>query len=52
METDVANLVVLDLVNMPIKHIDLFIPDFLGGHQAAKAWGKRHMRLKLDGTLV
>jgi len=34
------------------RHIDLFIPDALGGHQAAKAWGKRHMRLKLDGALV
>jgi len=31
------------------KHIDLFFPDSLGGHKAAKAWGKRYLRLKING---
>ena len=34
------------------KHIDLFIPDSMGGHQSAKGWGKRHMRLKINNELV
>ena len=32
------------------KHIDLFIPDSLGGHQAAKQWGVRRMRIKINGN--
>jgi len=31
------------------KHIDLFIPDSLGGHKAARRWGARRMRLKING---
>ena len=31
------------------KHIDLFISDSLGGHQTAKNWGRRKMRLKVNG---
>lgn len=31
------------------KHIDLFIPDSRGGHQAARRWGVRRMRIKIDG---
>ena len=31
------------------KHIDLFFPNSLGGHKAAKAWGKRYLRLKKNG---
>lgn len=31
------------------KHIDLFIPDFLGGHETAKNWGVRWMRIKVNG---
>ncbi len=31
------------------KHIDLFIPDTMGGHKAAKAWGKRLVRLRMNG---
>ncbi len=34
------------------KHIDLFIPDSLGGHRTALSWGRRWMRLKLDGKLA
>jgi 3D (Asp-Asp-Asp) domain-containing protein len=30
------------------RHIDLFIPDRLGGHQAAKRWGARRMRIKIN----
>jgi len=31
------------------KHIDLFIPDDLGGHAAARRWGRQWMRVKFDG---
>ncbi len=31
------------------RHIDIFIPDFLGGHQTALRWGVRKMRIKLNG---
>ena len=31
------------------KHIDIFIPDSMGGHQTAKNWGVRRMRIKLNG---
>lgn len=31
------------------KHLDLFIPDSLGGHQAARKWGVRRMRIQLNG---
>lgn len=34
------------------KHIDIFIPDSLGGHQAARRWGVRRMRIKLNGELA
>jgi len=31
------------------KHIDLFIPDSMGGHQTARKWGVRRIRIKLNG---
>lgn len=31
------------------RDIDLFIPDTLGGHQTAKHWGRRRMRVKING---
>ena len=31
------------------KHIDLFIPDSMGGHKTAMKWGVRRMRIKLNG---
>jgi len=31
------------------KHIDLFIPDSMGGHKTALRWGVRRMRLKING---
>jgi len=34
------------------KHIDLFIPDTMGGHKAALRWGRQMMRLKIDGKLA
>lgn len=34
------------------KHIDLFIPDSLGGHRVARRWGIRRMRLKINGELA
>jgi len=32
------------------RHIDLFIPDSMGGHKAALQWGRRKMRLKMNGV--
>ena len=34
------------------KHIDLFISDSMGGHQAARRWGVRRMRIKINGELA
>ena len=34
------------------KHIDLFLPDSLGGHAVALEWGVRRMRIKLNGKLA
>lgn len=34
------------------KHIDLFIPDSMGGHKAALQWGARRMRLKINGKFA
>ena len=34
------------------RHIDLFIPDSLGGHQTALNWGVRRMRLRMNGKLL
>ncbi len=34
------------------RHIDIFIPDSLGGHKAAKRWGARRMRLKINNVLA
>jgi len=31
------------------KHLDIFIPDSMGGHQTARRWGVRRMRIKLNG---
>ena len=34
------------------RHIDLFIPDSLGGHKAARRWGVRRMRIKINGKFA
>jgi len=34
------------------KHIDLFISDQLGGHEKAKEWGVRKMRIRINGVLA
>ena len=34
------------------RHIDLFIPNKLGGHKTARKWGVRRMRIKLNGKLA
>ena len=34
------------------KHMDVFIPDSLGGHKAALRWGVRRMRVKVNGKLA
>lgn len=31
------------------RHIDLFIPDSMGGHKTALKWGRRRMRIKING---
>ncbi|MBI1978356.1 MAG: 3D domain-containing protein [Candidatus Omnitrophica bacterium] len=31
------------------RHVDLFIPDSMGGHKAALRWGRRKMRIKING---
>ena len=32
------------------RHIDLFIPDSMGGHKTARNWGVRRMRIKINGA--
>ncbi|MBI4388437.1 MAG: 3D domain-containing protein [Candidatus Omnitrophica bacterium] len=34
------------------KHIDLFIPKFLGGHKAALRWGRQKVRIRINGKLA
>ena len=34
------------------RHVDLFIPDSLGGHEMARHWGVRKMRIKVNGELA
>lgn len=34
------------------RHIDLFIPQSMGGHKTALAWGKQLMRIRLNGELA
>jgi len=34
------------------RHIDLYIPQSLGGHKKALAWGRRRMRIKINGRLA
>lgn len=34
------------------RHIDIFIPDSMGGHKAALKWGVRRMRVKINGVLA
>lgn len=34
------------------RHIDIFFPDSIGGHQAALHWGVRRMRVKINGRLM
>lgn len=34
------------------KHIDIFIPDSMGGHQGALQWGRQMMRVKMNGKLA
>lgn len=31
------------------RHIDVFIPDSMGGHKTARNWGVRRMRIKING---
>jgi 3D (Asp-Asp-Asp) domain-containing protein len=31
------------------KDIDIYIPDSMGGHQTARNWGVRRMRIKING---
>ncbi len=31
------------------RHIDIFFPDSMGGHQTARKWGVRYMRVKING---
>lgn len=34
------------------KHIDIFIPQSMGGHQTALEWGAQRMRVRMNGELV
>ncbi len=34
------------------RHIDLYIPKSLGGHKKAIKWGKKRMRIKINGELA
>lgn len=34
------------------KHIDLFIPDSMGGHKAALKWGRQMIRVRMNGKLA
>lgn len=34
------------------RHIDLYIPKSLGGHKKALKWGKKRMRIKINGELA
>ncbi len=34
------------------RHIDIFFPQSMGGHQKALHWGVRRMRVKINGRLM
>lgn len=34
------------------RHIDIFFPQSMGGHQTAVHWGARRMRIKINGQLM
>jgi 3D (Asp-Asp-Asp) domain-containing protein len=34
------------------RHIDIFIPQSMGGHERATHWGVRRMRVKINGRLM
>ena len=34
------------------RHIDIFFPQSMGGHQRAVHWGARRMRIKINGQLM
>ncbi|MBI4431548.1 MAG: 3D domain-containing protein [Candidatus Omnitrophica bacterium] len=34
------------------RDIDIYIPESLGGHKLALQWGRRHMRIKINGELA
>ena len=34
------------------RHMDIFIPQSMGGHQRALRWGIRRMRVKINGQLM
>lgn len=34
------------------RHIDLFIPQSMGGHKKALVWGRQLMRVRLNGELA
>lgn len=34
------------------RHIDIFIPDSMGGHKIALEWGRQKMRISINGKLA
>ena len=34
------------------RHIDIFIPDKMGGHPTALKWGRKWMRIQMNGNLA
>lgn len=34
------------------RHIDIFFPQSMGGHEIARQWGVRRMRVKINGRLM
>ena len=34
------------------RHIDIFFPQSMGGHEIARHWGVRRMRVKINGRLM
>lgn len=34
------------------RDIDIYIPQSIGGHKQALRWGRRHMRVKINGKLA
>ena len=34
------------------RHIDIYFPQSIGGHEAARQWGVHRMRIKINGKLM